>query len=123
MNKSTAAVDRKIVWNIFSRTIFKSRPFSLRNHKKFSNLRALQIFEHKVPLSILNRKIFERDLLSSDNIIKSATPKPWGFLDCFIETLSFTVLAFSVYVAMSIPKKWRNIRILAALFRQLLRQT
>ena len=36
--------------------------------KVFSNVRALQIFERKVLLSILNRKIFERNLLSLDKV-------------------------------------------------------
>ena len=50
--------------------------------QEVSNVRALQIFERKVLLSILNsRKRFERDLLSSDSVAKSATRKPClGFL-------------------------------------------
>ena len=56
----------------------KNRPFSfheysLRNPKKF---RTQGSFIH------INRgKIFERDLISSDSVAKSATLKPWVFRD------------------------------------------
>ena len=44
--------------------------------QEVSNVRALQILERKVLLSILNsRKLFERDFLLSDSVAKSATRK------------------------------------------------
>ena len=53
--------------------------------QEFSNVRALQIFERKVLLSILNsRKIFKRDLRSSDSVAKFETQKSW-----FSETVLF----------------------------------
>ena len=66
--------------------------------QEFSNVRALQIFERKVLLSILNsRKIFERDLLSSDSIAKFATQKPWLFWDWAAQNflISLSLLFFS----------------------------
>ena len=49
--------------------------FSLQNPKIFERVSpSNQIFERKVLLSALNsRTIFERDLLSSDSVAKSAT--------------------------------------------------
>ena len=37
--------------------------------------------EYQVKLVLNSRKIFERGLLSSDSIAKSATQKPWVFSD------------------------------------------
>ena len=51
-------------------------------------MRALQIFERKVLLSILNSgKIFEGDLLSSDSVAKSAT-RNLGFSETVLSRLS-----------------------------------
>ena len=50
--------------------------------QEFSNVWALQSLERNVLLSVLNsRTIFERDLLSSESVAKSTTPKPWVFRD------------------------------------------
>ena len=56
--------------------------YQFAKSQEFSNVWVLQIFERKVLLSTLNsRKIFERDILSSDSVAKSATQKPWVFRD------------------------------------------
>ena len=47
---------------------------------KVSNVRALQNFRTQGSFIHINSgKIFERDLVSSDSVAKSATQKPWVF--------------------------------------------
>ena len=48
--------------------------------QEFSNVKAIQIFERRVLLTVLNgRKIFKLDILLSGSVTKSATQKPWDF--------------------------------------------
>ena len=58
-------------------TLYKVEIFQFAKSQEFLNVRTLQIFERKVFLTVLNsRKIFERDILSSDSVAKCATQKP-----------------------------------------------
>ena len=67
-------------------------------------------------IHINSRKIFERDLLSSDSVAKSATQKPWVFRDwkeaaSFFESLpwccaTITLLFISIYTNLYWVTNW-----------------
>ena len=60
---------------------YSKRLFQFAKSQEFFNVGAVQIFEHNVLLFVLNsRKIFERDLLSSDSVSQKLRHKTLGFL-------------------------------------------